>query len=477
MKRRLILLTLFVPLIVLAALVFAPAHPTQAQSAWAPNVSYSLGQLVTYGGSTYKCLTAHTSQTGWEPSNVPALWQLQTGGGGTVPTNTPAPQPTQPPPSGTTNVARGKAATSLNTCAASEGPGLAVDGSTTTKWCGFVSGGNTWMRVDLGGNYNVSSFTVKHAGAGGENTAWNTKDFQIQTSSDGSTFSTAVTVTGNTSSTTTHSIATRTTRYIRLWITIAGADSAARIYEFEVYGSSAGGTVPTNTPVPATGFAVSEAQFNAWFPNRNGLYTYANFLTARGAYSGFAGSSDATANKREAAAFFAHVAHETNYLFYVHEQNYPVGHYCGGNAAYGCAAGADYHGRGPLQLSWNYNYKMAATGQYYQNGSTWVTVMTPSVGYDIWSNPDIVATNGIVTWKTALWYWMNHGKDWDPAQPTVHEDFINIGFGETTRDINGGLECGQPAGSVGNNQMLARQNIYNTFLSNLGVSDTRSKTC
>ncbi|MGO4109626.1 fibronectin type III domain-containing protein [Paenibacillus sp. YAF4_2] len=45
--------------------------------AWAANTSYAVGALVTYNGSTYKCLQAHTSLTGWEPSNVPALWQLQ----------------------------------------------------------------------------------------------------------------------------------------------------------------------------------------------------------------------------------------------------------------------------------------------------------------------------------------------------------------------------------------------------------------
>jgi chitinase len=45
--------------------------------AWAPNTAYSVNQLVTYGGSTYYCIQAHTSQTGWEPPNVPALWGLQ----------------------------------------------------------------------------------------------------------------------------------------------------------------------------------------------------------------------------------------------------------------------------------------------------------------------------------------------------------------------------------------------------------------
>ena len=42
---------------------------------WAPWVSYGVGSTVTYGGASYRCLQAHTSQPGWEPPNVPALWQ------------------------------------------------------------------------------------------------------------------------------------------------------------------------------------------------------------------------------------------------------------------------------------------------------------------------------------------------------------------------------------------------------------------
>ncbi|GAA2328714.1 carbohydrate-binding protein [Dactylosporangium salmoneum] len=41
---------------------------------WAPNTAYATGATVTYGGATYRCLQAHTSQVGWEPPNVPALW-------------------------------------------------------------------------------------------------------------------------------------------------------------------------------------------------------------------------------------------------------------------------------------------------------------------------------------------------------------------------------------------------------------------
>ncbi|GAB6989702.1 fibronectin type III domain-containing protein [Paenibacillus pini] len=53
---------------------------TDAQSgaqAWAPNVSYKVNDLVTYGGKTYSCRQPHTSLVGWEPSNVPALWQVK----------------------------------------------------------------------------------------------------------------------------------------------------------------------------------------------------------------------------------------------------------------------------------------------------------------------------------------------------------------------------------------------------------------
>ncbi|MDZ7703379.1 MAG: hypothetical protein U5L04_02715 [Trueperaceae bacterium] len=42
---------------------------------WAAQVSYAVGDHVTYDGTEYSCLQAHTSQVGWEPPNVPALWE------------------------------------------------------------------------------------------------------------------------------------------------------------------------------------------------------------------------------------------------------------------------------------------------------------------------------------------------------------------------------------------------------------------
>ena len=50
------------------------AAPPPGDAAWATGVAYSVNSRVTYGGLTYRCLQAHTSQAGWTPAAVPALW-------------------------------------------------------------------------------------------------------------------------------------------------------------------------------------------------------------------------------------------------------------------------------------------------------------------------------------------------------------------------------------------------------------------
>lgn len=140
---------------------------------------------------------------------------------------------------GPVNVALNKPATADSSCNANEGPAKAVNGSwtggNTDKWCSL--GGTKWWQVDLGSALSLSSFTLRHAGAGGESTSWNTRDFTIQTSTDGTTWTTRVTVTANTASTTTHPITPVTARYVRVNIQTPTQDgnAAARIYEIEVY--------------------------------------------------------------------------------------------------------------------------------------------------------------------------------------------------------------------------------------------------
>jgi hypothetical protein len=128
------------------------------------------------------------------------------------------------------------AASEQRPCTATETPAKAVDGSVTgysSKWCS-ADGPTKTMQVDLGSNRAIGGFVVRHAGAGGEATAANTKNFTIAVSTGGGVWTNAVTVTGNTASVTEHPVS-RTAR----WIRISTTDAIARIYELEAY--AAGG--------------------------------------------------------------------------------------------------------------------------------------------------------------------------------------------------------------------------------------------
>jgi hypothetical protein len=149
---------------------------------------------------------------------------------------------TQPSPVALTDLAAGKPATADSICTDAEGANKAVNGSVAggnvDKWCSS-RGGEKWPQVDLGGVYSISQFAVRHAGAGGESANFNTRDFNIQISTDQSNWATPVRVTGNTANATTHPINPVNARYVRLNVT-TGAQGAegniARIYGFEAYG-------------------------------------------------------------------------------------------------------------------------------------------------------------------------------------------------------------------------------------------------
>ncbi|RAJ42708.1 putative alpha-1,2-mannosidase [Kitasatospora sp. SolWspMP-SS2h] len=137
------------------------------------------------------------------------------------------------------DLALNRPATADSSCNTDEGPAKAVNGSVSggsgDKWCSL--GGTKWWRVDLGGPTQVRTVTVRHAGAGGESTAWNTRDYDIQASDDGTAWTTLVQARGNTADVTTHAV-NATARYLKLNVLTPeqGGGGAARIYEFEVYG-------------------------------------------------------------------------------------------------------------------------------------------------------------------------------------------------------------------------------------------------
>jgi predicted alpha-1,6-mannanase (GH76 family) len=141
---------------------------------------------------------------------------------------------------GDLNLALEATATASASCTADEGPEHAIDGGSRgmSKWCAPGASGQA-LRIDLGAVQTMTGFRLRHAGAGGENVAWNTRDFSIETSADGVEWTAAVAVTGNTENITDHPIPSVEARYARLLISTAqtAPDAvAARIYEFEILG-------------------------------------------------------------------------------------------------------------------------------------------------------------------------------------------------------------------------------------------------
>jgi hypothetical protein len=144
------------------------------------------------------------------------------------------------PPTVPVDLALGKTATGSTPCNANETPPKAVDGkvagSLSNKWCSTAA--TKTLLIDLGSAMNVNKLVIQHAGAGGESTAYNTRAYNLQLSTDGSTFTQVVSVTANTANTTTHAIPTTLARYVRLNVTVPTqtTNAATRIYEVEVYG-------------------------------------------------------------------------------------------------------------------------------------------------------------------------------------------------------------------------------------------------
>ncbi len=136
------------------------------------------------------------------------------------------------------NLALGKSAKGNGSCAATEDAAKAIDGTTSTKWCAGATAGAYWLEVDLGAAIDVGRVVLRHAGAGGENEAWNTKDFTLSTSTDGTTWTPVAKTTNNTRPVTISSFAGAHASKLRLDIQSPQTDPstvAARIDEIELY--------------------------------------------------------------------------------------------------------------------------------------------------------------------------------------------------------------------------------------------------
>ncbi|TMW57805.1 hypothetical protein Poli38472_014408 [Pythium oligandrum] len=217
-------------------------------------------------------------------------------------------------------------------------------------------------------------------------------------------------------------------------------------------------SAPGNTTAPSTGgFAkyLDEAKFKELFPSAIPLYTFSGLVDAASKYPEFANTGDELDDKRELAAFLAQTSHECDHYKAAEEyakDTYPETQYCNPKEI-PCTAGKRYHGRGPIQLSWNYNYKNAGD----------------ALGVDLLNNPELVGTDKSITWQTALWYWMT------PQAGKIIHDVVAEDFGESTKIINGQLECGPDAVAKKNEEQ--RIEYYKKVCATLGIEPVEKMSC
>lgn len=190
-------------------------------------------------------------------------------------------------------------------------------------------------------------------------------------------------------------------------------------------------------------------------------------------YGNFCSEKDLLTDKKELAAFFANIAHETRHgengkyndgLMYIHENNTSLP-YVADNDTYPAVPGKKYYGRGPLQLSYNGNYGYASDCIFGDK-------------HILLNNPELLETDPVVAFEAAIYFWMTP-QTYKPSahdvmigkwQPNANDKAQNRkpGFGMTINIINGAVECGQ-----GDNifSMNDRIGFYQYFLKKLGASD------
>ncbi|NCI51005.1 chitinase [Sediminibacterium roseum] len=215
---------------------------------------------------------------------------------------------------------------------------------------------------------------------------------------------------------------------------------------------------------------LSEKKWNELFPNRIGIdpahasktaidfYSYKSFLAAADSFPQFLSNPDPVIQKRELCAFLANIAKETGGGW----DDAPGGYYKWGlryteelNCVKGCpqysdpskknyppVAGQSYHGRGPIQISWNYNYGQFSEA-YFKNKNV------------LLNDPSLITKNAQLAFASALWFWTTPqfpkpschevmSGTWQPSPKDIDGGRLP-GFGTVVNVINGGIDCG-PSG-------------------------------
>ena len=136
-----------------------------------------------------------------------------------------------------TLLSQGKPATASSIETSTFTASKAFDGNTTTRWASAEGIDPQWIRVDLGATATITHVVLTWEAAYG-------KSYQIQTSADGSSWTTIYSTTTGNGATDDLIGLTGTGRYVRLNGTVRGTSYGYSLFEFKVYGN---GTAPSPT--------------------------------------------------------------------------------------------------------------------------------------------------------------------------------------------------------------------------------------
>jgi beta-glucanase (GH16 family) len=168
------------------------------------------------------------------------------------------------PPAGNlgTNIAQGKPTTASSAESTLLAAPNATDGNVTTRW-GSAFSDPQWLQVDLGQSYAITHATLTWEAACAS-------AYQIQTSADGTNWTTVYTNAASTGGIQDIAI-TATGRYIRVYATARASAWGDSLYEFAVYGSPSGGGTPGATLLSQGHTATASSTENTSFTAPNAV--------------------------------------------------------------------------------------------------------------------------------------------------------------------------------------------------------------
>src|SRR4051794_15079501 len=156
-----------------------------------------------------------------------------------------------------TLLSQGRTATASSTENAGTPASAAVDGNTGTRWSSAFADPQ-WLQVDLGATATISSVSLNWEAA-------YAKSFQIQTSANGSTWTTISTTTTGSGGIQTLAVS-GSGRYVRLYATARATAYGYSLWEFQVFGSTGASTTCGTTDAAQGRPATASSAENAGTP-------------------------------------------------------------------------------------------------------------------------------------------------------------------------------------------------------------------